>query len=117
MNLRFCLIDGTWSRSVEQFDLHKRVYAGKTSRIYTATDRQSGTPVALKIYYKAKLITALSAFQAKREARLHLQLSHPNIIQLYGAFEDENNHYLVQVAHGLLVGWCMAWVPVLPQQR
>ena len=107
---------------MEQFDLHERVYVGKTSRLYAATDRQTGTPVALKLYRKAKL-TVLGAFQTKREARLHLQLSHPNIIQLYGAFEDENNRYLVQV-HAW-AGWAMlpmhgehglghlgAWAPV-----
>lgn len=73
---------------------------GKTSRIYTATDRQSGTPVVLKIYRKAKL-TILGTFQAEREARLHLQLSHPNIIQLFGAFEDDKNCYLVQVRNNM----------------
>ena len=103
--------------------MHERVYVGKSSRIYTATDRQSGTPIALKLYRKAKL-TVLSTYQAKREARLHLQLSHPNIIQLYGAFEDENNHYLVQVrAWAGWTGWTLhglgawahglgAWAPL-----
>ena len=42
-------------RNVEQFDLHERVYKGKSSRLYSATDRKSGTPIALKLYRKDKL--------------------------------------------------------------
>lgn len=34
--------------------------------------------------------------QVEREIRLHSQLRHENIIQLYGSFEDEDNVYLVQ---------------------
>ena len=81
---------------MEQFDLHERVYEGKTSRIYTASNCLSGAPVVLKIYCKAKL-SALGTVQAEREARLQLPLSHPNIIQLYGTFSDDNYLYLVQV--------------------
>ena len=91
---------------MEQFDLHERVYEGKTSRIYTASNCLSGAPVVLKIYCKAKL-SALGTVQAEREARLQLPLSHPNIIQLYGTFSDDNYLYLVQV-HNFTHGECKA---------
>ena len=55
----------------------------------------TGIPVALKLYRKAKL-TPLNVAQVERESRLQLGLSHPHIIQLYAAFEDMNNYYLVQ---------------------
>jgi hypothetical protein len=42
---------------VEDFDLHKELYRGKTSLLYSATDRHSGIPVALKLYRKRKLST------------------------------------------------------------
>jgi aurora kinase len=42
---------------VEDFDLHKELYRGKTSLVYMATDKQSGVQVALKLYRKRKLST------------------------------------------------------------
>ena len=44
-------------RRVEEFDLHKELYRGKTSLLYMATDRRSGILVALKLYRKRKLST------------------------------------------------------------
>jgi len=44
-------------RRVEDFDLHKELYRGKTSLVYMATDKQSGVQVALKLYRKRKLST------------------------------------------------------------
>jgi len=44
-------------RRVEDFDLHKELYRGKTSLVYMATDKQSGMQVALKLYRKRKLST------------------------------------------------------------
>jgi aurora kinase len=44
-------------RRVEDFDLHKELYRGKTSLLYMATDKKSGMQVALKLYRKRKLST------------------------------------------------------------
>ena len=44
-------------RAVDNFELHKELYRGKTSLLYMATDKQSGLPVALKLYRKKKLST------------------------------------------------------------
>lgn len=43
------------NRRVEDFELHKELYRGKTSLLYMATDRISGMQVALKLYRKRKL--------------------------------------------------------------
>lgn len=80
---------------VEDFELHKELYRGKTSMLYHATDKQSGTQVALKLYRKRKLST-LNRYQVEREIRIHISLNHEYIIKLYAAFEDEKNVYLVQ---------------------
>ena len=36
------------------------------------------------------------ALQVEREIRIHSRLDHPNIIQLFAAFEDDANVYMVQ---------------------
>ncbi|KAL6752713.1 kinase-like domain-containing protein [Haematococcus lacustris] len=84
---------GLWK--VDDFDLHKELYRGKTSLLYMATDRKSGMQVALKLYRKRKLST-LNRYQVEREIRIHIQLDHVNIIKLFVAFEDEKNVYMVQ---------------------
>lgn len=80
---------------VEDFELHKELYRGKTSLLYMATDKRSGMQVALKLYRKRKLST-LNRYQVEREIRLHINLNHENIIRLFAAFEDEKHVYMVQ---------------------
>ena len=41
----------------------------------------------------------LSRRQIEREISIHLNLTHDNIISLFGAFEDDNNVYLVSDSH------------------
>ncbi len=36
------------------------------------------------------------SYQVEREIRIHSRLDHANIIQLYAAFEDDANVYMVQ---------------------
>ena len=52
-------MDVVAARDVEQFRLHKKVYEGKSSVVYTATDSQSGQPVAMKLY-KKKMLRSLN---------------------------------------------------------
>ena len=42
-------------RCVEDFHLHKQLYKGKASLLYSATCRLSNIPIALKLYRKEKL--------------------------------------------------------------
>lgn len=72
------------------------MYRGRASALFKAVHRASQTLVALKLYRKKKL-SVLNRCQVEREARLQTQLSHPHIVQLYAAFEDEKHVYMVQV--------------------
>ena len=46
--------------------------------------------------------------QVEREIRIHSRLSHENIIQLYSAFEDDSNVYMVQeYATGASPAYCV----------
>ncbi|PRW57075.1 aurora other [Chlorella sorokiniana] len=84
--------NGHWCLS--DFALGKQLYKGKASTLYQATDKVSGVVVALKSYSKRRL-SDLNWYQVEREIRLHSQLRHPNIIQLYAAFEDDNYVFMV----------------------
>eukprot|EP00798_Chlamydomonas_sp_ICE-L_P005086 gene5086-34884_t len=80
---------------LEDFDLHKELYRGKTSLLYSATCKKSGMHIALKLYRKKKL-SVLNRYQVEREIRIHISLDHENCIKLYAAFEDKKNVYMVQ---------------------
>lgn len=54
--------------------------------VLQATCRISGTPVALKVY-RMKKLSDLSRYQVYREISVHAGLNHPNIVQLYAAFQ------------------------------
>ncbi|KAI7842591.1 hypothetical protein COHA_003695 [Chlorella ohadii] len=84
--------NGHWCLS--DFALNKQLYKGKASTLYQATDKVSSTVVALKSYSKRRL-SDLNWYQVEREIRLHSQLRHPHIIQLYAAFEDDNYVFMV----------------------
>jgi serine/threonine protein kinase len=80
---------------LEDYDLHRQLYKGKASLLYSATCRASGTRVALKLYRKARL-SELNWYQVAREVCLHSRLSHPHVVDLFAAFEDKDHIYLVQ---------------------
>ena len=86
--------EGVWS--LADYDLHKQLYKGKASLLYSAPCKSSGLRVALKLYRKARL-SELNWWQVTREVRLHARLAHPHIVDLYAAFEDSDAVYLVQV--------------------
>ena len=68
---------------LEDYDLHRQLYKGKASLLYSATCRASGARVALKLYRKARL-SELNWYQVARE------------VCLFAAFEDKDHVYLVQ---------------------
>ena len=80
--------------TMRRFDLQDRIYDGVASCVWTAVDRPSGITVVLKCYRKETL-SELGMCQVEREVNLHMGLSHANIVQLYAAFEDEENVVLV----------------------
>jgi tRNA A-37 threonylcarbamoyl transferase component Bud32 len=66
----------------------KELCRGYASEVYRATCRYTGDTVVLKLYHPDRL-HEISQYQLLREARLHAQLQHPNIIQLYAAFQQD----------------------------
>lgn len=56
-------------RRIEDFDLHKRLYLGKASLLYSATCKKSKLPVAVKVYRKARL-SELNWYQVSNRAIL-----------------------------------------------
>lgn len=54
-------------RVISDFDLHKQLYKGKASVLYSATCKQSGLHLALKLYRKPRL-SDLNWFQVSADS-------------------------------------------------
>lgn len=66
------------------------------STVYLATCKSApDRPFVIKMYHKERLNKA-NMKQVEREIKIHSELKHPNIVQLFAAFEDEDCVYLVE---------------------
>ena len=65
------------------------------STVVHCTCARSGLPVAIKMYHKERM-NSLNVRQVAREIEIHASMLHPNVANLYAAFEDGDGIYLVQ---------------------
>ncbi|KAG2449329.1 hypothetical protein HYH02_005484 [Chlamydomonas schloesseri] len=80
--------------SLEDYTVVKRLYKGSSAAVYRATCNRSGIAVALKVYFLSRLPDAIK-HMVVRELEIHSSAVHPNIIQLYAAFETDKHVVLV----------------------
>ena len=66
---------------LHDFVLHKHLGGGSASIVYQAVHRRTGSCVALKLYFKARM-TPLNEHQMQREVTIHARMVHPNIISM-----------------------------------
>ncbi|KAJ6764673.1 CDPK-RELATED KINASE 3 [Salix koriyanagi] len=82
-----------------KYELGKEVGRGHFGHTCWAKGKKGerkGQSVAVKIISKAKMTTAISIEDVRREVKILKALSgHTNIIKFYDAFEDESNVYIV----------------------
>ncbi|CAG9461735.1 unnamed protein product [Pedinophyceae sp. YPF-701] len=74
--------------SVHQFTPVKKIGKGAKSRVWHAVEKSLGRTVVLKVY-DLRQMHATEVEQLEREAEIHAQLSHPNVLQLWAAFQDQ----------------------------
>ncbi|KAL4474448.1 hypothetical protein ABPG72_007847 [Tetrahymena utriculariae] len=85
-----------FSYSIENFKVGKKLGHGKFADVYAAVDKHTGFRVALK-QIKKDTIKEFNLYQdILNEIKVQGILSHPNIIQLYGFFIDNDSIYLIQ---------------------
>lgn len=72
---------------IEDYHHLQKLHEGYASTVFSGVCSLSGKQVALKVYQPDRL-HEISRHQLLREARLHVQLNHPNIIKMYAAFKQ-----------------------------
>src|SRR5436309_13665757 len=78
-----------------RYRLEARVGAGGMSTVYRALDETLQRQVAVKLMNREVATDSDQLERFRREARAVAQLSHPHIVGVIDAGEDENRPYIV----------------------
>ncbi|POG78396.1 serine/threonine-protein kinase [Rhizophagus irregularis DAOM 181602=DAOM 197198] len=80
---------------MKDFKVGHEIGKGKYGRVHLATNKSSGYIVALKILLKQELKHDKLLRQLEREVEIQGNLNHPNILKLYGYFQDEKRVVMI----------------------
>ena len=83
----------TWK--LDDFTVGDELGRGKFGRVFSAVEKSSKVPVALKTISQTYLTTDDHLRQLRREVELQCRLFHPHILRLYGYFWDKKMLILV----------------------
>src|ERR1700735_149087 len=78
-----------------RYRLEARIGAGGSSAVYRALDETLQRQVAIKLLNREVAADSDQLERFRREARAVAQLSHPHIVQVIDAGEDDNRPYIV----------------------
>ena len=81
--------------TIEDFQIGKCLGKGRFGSVFLAKDKKSDMLVALKVIKKKTIKDSKMANQIKNEIKIQSCLSHPNVLKLYGFFQDEEQFYLI----------------------
>ncbi|KAF4738804.1 hypothetical protein FOZ63_004025 [Perkinsus olseni] len=84
--------------TVNDFILGKTLGTGSFGRVRFVTDKNSGRHYALKILKKAAIIKLKQVDHIISEKSILKVIHHPNIVNLYGSFQDKRYLYLAMEA-------------------
>src|SRR5277367_5218321 len=82
-------------RTIEHYEIHRRLGAGGSGVVYLADDTQLMRPVVLKILRRGLLTIAQMRTTVLREARLASAIEHPNVCAIYEVGETGEEAYIV----------------------
>jgi tRNA A-37 threonylcarbamoyl transferase component Bud32 len=80
---------------LSRFDIQGPLGHGATSTVYRARDRVLGRPVALKVLREVASRGEVARERFRREARTAAKLSHPNLVTVFDAGEENGWAFLV----------------------
>ena len=84
-----------------QYRLESEIGSGGMGIVYSATDETLHREVAIKVLHPHLLQNEDLKERFRREARMHAQLMHPNIVTLLSIYEDKEHMALVmEMVHG-----------------
>ncbi|KAM8970589.1 serine/threonine-protein kinase PLK4 isoform X1 [Sarcophilus harrisii] len=86
--------------AIEDFRVGNLLGKGSFAGVYRAESIHTGLEVAIKMIDKKAMHKAGMVQRVQNEVKIHCQLKHPSILELYNYFEDSNYVYLVlEICH------------------
>ncbi|XP_007446317.1 PREDICTED: serine/threonine-protein kinase PLK4 isoform X2 [Lipotes vexillifer] len=79
----------------QDFKVGNLLGKGSFAGVYRAESIHTGLEVAIKMIDKKAMYKAGMVQRVQNEVKIHCQLKHPSILELYNYFEDNNYVYLV----------------------
>lgn len=80
---------------IEDFKVGNLLGKGSFAGVYRAESIHTGLEVAIKMIDKKAMYKAGMVQRVQNEVKIHCQLKHPSVLELYNYFEDNNYVYLV----------------------
>ncbi|XP_066241108.1 serine/threonine-protein kinase PLK4 [Saccopteryx leptura] len=80
---------------IEDFKVGNLLGKGSFAGVYRAESIHTGLEVAIKMIDKKAMYKVGMVQRVQNEVKIHCQLKHPSILELYNYFEDSNYVYLV----------------------
>lgn len=80
---------------LEDFQLVKPIGSGRFGKVFLSRHKTTKTIYALKKMSKRLIKNLKMEHQVILEIKLQMFLEHPNIVKLYGFFDDSENIYLM----------------------
>lgn len=85
----------------DYFQFLAQIGSGAFGKVYRASSKKTDKQYAIKILTKAQVVNLKLTDQLRNEITILAKCDHPNIIKLYGAFEDQNFVSLIlELANG-----------------
>jgi serine/threonine-protein kinase len=103
-------------RTIQQYEIVRRLGAGGSGVVYLATDTRLQRPVVLKILRTGAMSADKVRSTVLREARLASAIEHPNVCAIYEVGESGGEAYIVmQYVPGQSLDHLIARGPARPQ--
>ncbi len=80
---------------MNDFEIGKPLGKGKFGNVYLAREKRSKYIVAIKVILKHQVQKDGLEHQLRREIEIQSHLRHPNILRLYGCFDDDSRVYMI----------------------
>ncbi|KAK9398879.1 serine/threonine-protein kinase PLK4 [Crotalus adamanteus] len=80
---------------IEDYKVGNLLGKGSFAGVYRAVSLKTGLEVAIKMIDKKAMHKAGMVQRVQNEVKIHCQLKHPSILELYNYFEDSNYVYLI----------------------
>ncbi|KAI0740734.1 kinase-like domain-containing protein [Earliella scabrosa] len=81
--------------TLSDFDIQRTLGTGTFGQVHLARSRHNSRLYAVKVLNKSKVVRMKQASHARSEQELLRAVEHPFIVNLWGAFQDSSNLYMV----------------------